>query len=451
MTENKNKLEQKGETPFKNYIFFGIPRISTSIVLTIVDFGILFLYFEGYGLSSLFVGISAMAGKFAIAISQSFLGWQSDKTKTRWGKRKPFMIFGAPMLAISFFLLLLPTIFLGPNPEDLQLFLWLLIWDMVFQFFYGITTPYQSWMAEQFQVQERPKASAWQNIFNYVGTGIALLSTIMILPRILTDFQKTRIINPLFIIILLVFAALVVSLFYMSAFLLPVETVPPVRADLKKDLKLILNDRNFIHVCMMVGIAGLCWSMLTGVMLGYVNIVLQINMLYGAGALALGVVGSLFVWKTIIGKIGKKKALTIIFIWAICVLPFGAILPLLPIKDFTFPTVFLVLIVSSALGGWFLFPYILYSDLAENKEKTGEKDELKAGLYNGFPSILLNIFQAFGWLLIGLILLLPYVPGKDYSWGYLLWAPIGSIILFVALLYLKRFITLDFEWEKKSE
>lgn len=451
MTENKEIIKNETATPFKNYIFFGMPRVSTSVVLTIVDFGILFLYFEGYGLSSLFVGISAMVGKFAIAFSQSYLGWLSDKTKTKFGKRKPYMIIGAPILAISFIFLLLPTIFLGPNPADALLFMWLLIWDVMFQFFYGITTPYQSWMAEQFKVNERPTASAFQNIFNYLGTGIALLS-VMVLPKILADFQKTRIINPLFIGDLFIFAALVISLFYISAFLLPVEKAPPVRMNLRKDLQMIIKDRNFIHVCMMVGIASLCWSMITGIMLGYVNKVLKItNMFFGAGALAIGVVGSLFIWKTIIGKIGKKKALILIFIWAICALPFGAIIPLLPFEDFTIPTVVLVLIISSALGGWFLFPYILYSDLAENNEKTGEKSELKSGLYNGFPSILLNIFQGVGWLLIGSILLLPDAPSRDYSWGYLLWAPIGSIILIVALLYLKKFITLDFDWEKKRK
>jgi len=51
--------------------------------------------------------------------------------------------------------------------------------------------------------------------------------------------------------------------------------------------------------------------------------------------------------------------------------------------------------------------------------------------------------------MLGALLLLPYAPGRDYSWGYLLWAPIGAVILIVALLYTRKFITLDFEWEKE--
>lgn len=445
-------MNETSEAPTKRFIFFGLPRVSTSIVLTIVDFCILFLYFEGYGLSSFYVGISAMVGKLAIAVSQSYLGWLSDKTKTKFGKRKPFMIIGAPILALSFIFLLIPTVFLGSNPETLSLFIWLLIWDVIFQFFYGITTPYQSWMAEQFQVNERPKASAFQNIFNYIGTGIAMLFVLLLVPDILEDFQVTRIIAPTFIILVVLFAVITIALFYTSAFTLPVEAQPPIRMNLVEDFKMILKDRNFLHVCVMIGIASLTWSMITGVMLGYVENVLNFtDTLLPAVFLALGVVGSLFVWKKIIGKLGKKKSLMIIFLWAIITMPFAAVLPLMPFDDFTVPALLLVLIVSAALGGWYLFPYIVYSDLAENNQKTSDKGELKSGLYNGFPSILLNIFQAFGWLLIGSLLLLPNPANRDYSWGYLLWAPIGSIILVIALLYTLKFITLDFSWEKEDK
>lgn len=444
-------MSEPEETPLKNYLLFGMPRISTSIVLTIVDFCILFLYFEGYGLSSLYVGLSAMAGKFAIAISQSFLGWLSDKTKTRFGKRKPYMIFGSPLLAISFTFLLLPTVFLGSNPGDIPMFLWLLIWDVIFQFSYGITTPYQSWMAEQFKVNERPKASAFQNIFNYVGTGIAMLFVLLLVPDILEDYQVTKIIAPLFIMLVILFSIIVIALFNLSAFTLPIEKAPPIRMNFIKDVKeLIVEDRNFINVCVMVGIASLTWSMITGIMLGYVEKVLNFSsILLPAVFLALGVVGSLFAWKKAIDKFGKKKTLTIIFLWGICTLPFAAILPLMPFEDFTVPALILVVIVSAALGGWFLFPYIVYSDLAENCEKKTQKNELKAGLYNGFPSILLNIFQAFGWLMNGIFLLLPIVPDRSYSWGYLIWAPIGSVILIIAFLFTRKFVTLDFEWENE--
>ncbi|MFO8017479.1 MAG: MFS transporter [Promethearchaeia archaeon] len=452
-TNNSDLSSVKEEPPLKNYLLFSMPRASTSIVLTVVDFCILFLYKKGYGLTPFLIGVSLMMGKFAIAISQSTMGWLSDKMDTRLGRRKPFMLIGAPALSISFLLLLLPPIFLGANPVQIDLFIWLLIWDVSFQFFYGfLTTPYQSWMAEQFKVNQRPKASAYQNVFNYLGTGIALLLTMVILPQVLQDFLKTQILDFNFIIILILFAIVTIVLFYLSALFLPKERTEPGEWSFIEDFKKIFEDTNFIHVCLLVGIASLTWSMITGVMLDYVNEVLKLtettHTLLSAAILALGVITALFIWKRVIAKSGKKTALNYILLWAIIVLPFTAILPILPFENFLPPALILVGIVAAALGGWYLFPYIIFADLAENDQKsTGEK-ELKAGLYTGFPSILLNIFQAFGLLLVGSILELPSFPNKGYSWGYLLWGPIGSLILIIALLYLRNFITLDFGWEK---
>ncbi|MHA1292731.1 MAG: MFS transporter [Promethearchaeota archaeon] len=455
---NQDNVDRTTEAPFKKYVFFGMPRIAASIVLTVIDFAIIFLYIEGYGkdfkIFPLLAGIATMCGKFAIAISQFLMGYLSDTTKSqKFGKRKPFMIISAPILAFSFTFLLLPTIFLGKNPDIVVLFLWLLIFDVLFQFFYGsLTTPYQSWMAEQFEVHERPTASAWQNIFNYVGTGIAILFIYNIVPKVMADFAETKVINPLYSFTVIIFALTIVGLFYFSAFSLPVESAPPIEMNLMEDLKGILRDKNYLHVCVMVGIASLTWSMITGIMLGYVEFVLVLeDPMYATAALAVGVVFSLFIWKKIIDKAGKKKSLTIIFIWAIISIPFAGILPLFPFEDFTIPAIILVMIVSASLGGWFLFPYIVYADMAENEQKNRKKDEMKAGLYTGFPSILLNIFQAFGYLLIGIILLAPPLPGKNYSLGYLIWAPIGSIILIIALIYLKKYIILDFDWEEKSD
>ncbi|MGQ4873224.1 MAG: MFS transporter [Promethearchaeia archaeon] len=454
---NNIEIIHEPKAPLGKTILFALPRAAASIVLTVIDFAIFFLYVEGYAkdieIFPLYVGISTFAGKLAIAASQFFMGYLSDGIKTkRLGKRKPFILISAPILAISFSFLLLPSIFLGSNPDIMTLFLWVLIFNVLFQFFYGsLTTPYQSWMAEQFVVNQRPTVAAWQNIFNYIGTAIGVIFVYFIVPSVMADFYITRQISPTYSIFAVTYALIIVILFYITAIFLPVEKTPPIEIDLINDLKELIKDKNYIRVCMLVGISSLTWSMITGLMLGYVEKVLHLkNAIYGAGGLAIGVVCSLFIWKKIIDRVGKKKALTIIFIWAIISLPFAGIVPLFPFEDFTAPAMILVIIISASLGGWFLFPYIIYADLAENNEKTSNENELKAGLYTGFPSILLNIFQAFGYLMIGLILLLPNVPNKDYSFGYLIWAPIGSLILIVALWYLREYITLDFEWEVRE-
>ena len=46
---------------------------------------------------------------------------------------------------------------------------------------------------------------------------------------------------------------------------------------------------------------------------------------------------------------------------------------------------------------------------------------------------------------------LPNVEGKDFSWGFVLWGVWCSIVLFIGLIYIRKFIKLDFDWEKDSE
>jgi len=105
--------------------------------------------------------------------------------------------------------------------------------------------------------------------------------------------------------------------------------------------------------------------------------------------------------------------------------------------------IFIIGVVAS-IGGWNLFPYIIYADLAEDDEKSS--GELKAGLYRGFSSIILNIFQAIGLLFSSIV---SFFIG-DYLF-FIWWGPICSLILIGAYFYSRRFIKVDFEWEHKKE
>ncbi|MFW9937471.1 MAG: hypothetical protein ACFFD5_07460, partial [Candidatus Thorarchaeota archaeon] len=77
---------------------------------------------------------------------------------------------------------------------------------------------------------------------------------------------------------------------------------------------------------------------------------------------------------------------------------------------------------------------------------------LKAGTYTGFPLIILNLFQAIGVLLLGFINELPSinVGSSTYSIGLILWGPICALILLIALIFIIKFIKIDYVWEKQK-
>ena len=443
-------MESEEKASSGKYLLYGMPRLSAAIVLDIVDFGILFLYILVYGLPPILSGIALAIGKLSIAFSQYSMGWLSDKTKTKYGRRKPFMFFYAPLTGIAFICALLPMIFLQ-NPTGILLFVWILIWDAVLQWSYGgLTTPYQSWVSEQFLVHQRPKASAFQNLFGFIGAGIGIVFSLLVFPPLIESFQKTKTVDPTFIILVFAFGSLLIILFYICAFGFPVEKTEGAEMKFTEDLKKVLKDKNFMNVCWLQGIAFLAIGMITPSLIGFATIVLKIEgteFYLTAVSLLVGIMGFLFLWKKLIDKKGKKKTFLIILLTGIIVLPLSLI-GLIPGEINFIITIIWVLAIAAFMGGWYLFPYIWLADLAEDADvRSGEGR--KSGLYAGFPSILLNIFQAIALFITGFLLSLPNVPGKDYSWGYVLWGVWCSGVIIVVYIIAKKLITLDFEWENK--
>ena len=349
-------MESEGKASIGKYLTYGMPRLSAGIALDIVDFGILFLYITAYGLHPILSGLALAVGKLSIAAGQFLMGWLSDSTKTKYGRRKPFMIFFAPLTAIAFICALLPMIFLQ-NPGYIVLFIWILIWDAMFQFSYGgLTTPYQSWVAEQFIVNERPKASAFQNLFGIIGVGIGIVFTLLVFPPLVVSFQKTGAIDLTFIILIIAFALLLIALFYTCAYVLPVETIEGAQMSFIEDLKKIFKDKNFMNVCWLQAIAFLAIGMITSIILGFVTLVLQFGtteMMIVAVILLLGVMVFLFMWKKLIDIKGKKTTFTLILFAGVLILPLTLVGLLPGHVGFLFGIIF-VLGIAMVLGGYYL-------------------------------------------------------------------------------------------------
>lgn len=446
---NQTEGIQRSETTYLRKFNFSLPRLPSAIVLGIEGFVLFALYYLGYGVPSILVGFAQSMGFLSIAAGQFLLGWISDAKYTKWGRRKPWVIIFSPLLGISFIFLMLPGLVLPDLSNKTLLFYWLLIWDIVFRFSYSLTTVYQAWMAEQFPVQERPAVSQMQNTMNYIGNAIMLIFGLLIFTpafTVISSYIPSSVLYPI-----LIFGIFVIIIYILIVFTMPTEPNFKMDSSIFKNLITIVKNKNYMSIVLMQGIASFAWSIITTVMLTFIESVLGLSGLsyyIVAVCLVIGFIITLYVWRKNIQRMGKKRALLLLFLFAIILLP-TSLIGLIPIATNIIFGIIFILIIAASLAGWSLFPYIYYADLAEDDEKrTGE---LKAGIYTGFPSILLNIFQAFGPLIIGAILMLPdiTVGTLTYSFGLVLWGPICSLILIATYFYTKRYVTLDFEWEAK--
>ncbi|HMF34560.1 MAG TPA: MFS transporter [Candidatus Lokiarchaeia archaeon] len=429
---------------------FGFPRLGSALLLGIVGFATFNLYTVGYGLAEFWVGTALSLGYVSIAFSQFFFGWISDRWYTRWGRRKPWVVVLAPVSVFSFIALLLPGMFIQNASKDVLL-VWLIVWDVLFEMAYSLTTPYGAWMAELFTIEERPKTNQIQNIFNFIGYAIMVVFTFIVLTNFTSQLQiNPGVLPPIFVWSCIIFAVVFLVSYYVVIFLMPTEAPPKTKPNLLNNLKNIAQNKNYLFVVFLQGIASLGWIIISTVMLSYTQIVLAFGTLQyilAGVTLLVGIFIFLYLWRKVIAKKGKKKGILLVFTVG-SIIMCCSLLGLVPFST-TLPFGLLFIAgIALSLGGWYMISGIWYADLAEDDEK--KTDEMKAGLYGGFPSIALNLFQALGTFILGVVTSLPkiMVGTLSFSIGYVLWGPISAVFLVMAYFYSKRFVTLDYEWQK---
>ncbi len=301
------ELVPKNNVPVKkwNLQFYGMPRFGASLILTLRDFVTLFLYTEVFALSGVYTGLGIFFSYITIAMSQFLMTSISDRTNTRWGRRRPYILFGTPILVISFFMLFTPLLFLGKYPEELTLFLWLVVFKCTFEWCYGmVTSPYQAMMPEITSVTERPRASQWQNIFAMLGVGVGTVITLVGLTGLTDPIKTTREMSLPFIAIFLICAIVTWVLFFIFTTRMPKENPKFVaRESFWKNLKEVWQNKNFIRVTLFQGIASLTWAMVMAIIFGYIKEVLHFaGILYYIAAVALlfGIMIFLGMWRKFI-------------------------------------------------------------------------------------------------------------------------------------------------------
>jgi len=447
---SKDNIIEREKSKSSKFFLFGIPYFSTSIVMGFADLSLAALYILAYQVSPFLVGFALGMGKLTIAASQFFFGWISDAKYTRWGRRKPYLIILSPILGISFIFLLLPSLVIDISDSGAT-FLWLLLVYQVFNFSYAVTTPFGAWMVEQFRVEERPKAAQFQTTFDIFGVGASAIFSMIIMTDSISKMQANPLVVPLdFFYSVIAFGVILIVIFYLVSFLMPTEPHFKIESSIFQYLKVVTKNKNFLLVILMVGIASLAWTQVSALILLFMEVVLVFEStiyIIAAAVFLMGIILFLYIWRILLRKVGKKRSLLYDLIAAIIFLPL-TLLALIPMEStFIFGLIF-VLGIAGIFSGWQIFQYIMIPDISEDDEKrTGE---LKAGTYRGIPSIPLNVFQAIGLVIMGSLLELPSITvgTSTFSIGYVIWGPICSLILIVTYLYAKKYIQIDFDWEK---
>lgn len=87
--------------PIRTKLGFGICDLGGNLFFTALGFWSLNYLTDVVGLAAALAGTAVMIGKLWDAVTDPMMGFISDRTRTRWGRRRPYLLFGSIPLLLS--------------------------------------------------------------------------------------------------------------------------------------------------------------------------------------------------------------------------------------------------------------------------------------------------------------------------------------------------------------
>lgn len=154
-------------TSTRHLLAYALPSIPLSMLGMMIV-----VYMPQFYAAEIGLGLAALGGVFFIgrlwdAVIDPLVGNWSDRTRSRWGRRKPWIALGLPLMMISFYFFTMP-------PENVSVG-YLLIVTLVFYVAYTLVNiPYLSWGAELSRnYGERTRINGYRETGTMIGVILA--------------------------------------------------------------------------------------------------------------------------------------------------------------------------------------------------------------------------------------------------------------------------------------
>jgi len=375
--------------PLRIRLAYAMPAFALAIIGIPVYVYIPKFYTDVVGIDIAVAGALLFGVRIFDALTDPLMGTISDRTRSRLGRRRPYIIVGGVLIAIALFFLFNPP---AAGPEFGTL--WFAVWIYaLFLFWTVVTVPYESLGPEiTFDYNARTSLFAWRDGFLIVGTLTAAASPALIQTIFQTGTGPEGARNQFFWISMF-YAPLVVA---MCAWcVVAVRERHPVTAASTvafwRDYRSIIGNRPFMILLAAYTISAVGSNLPATLILYYVQYVLGSNradlflLLYFATGILL-----LPAWVRLAHRFGKKE--TWIAAMAVNTGAFTGVFFLGPGDT----TAYAIMVVISGIGfgATLALPSAIQADVIDYDElHTGRRRE---GQYIGLWSIAKKLSAALG-------------------------------------------------------
>ena len=272
------------------------------------------LFLHPYYAGELGLGLAAISTVLLISrmtdfITDPLMGWISDHTNSRFGRRRPFIVLGLPVMLFGIYKLFMPE-----PPVDIW---YMLIWNMVVYLGWTIMVlPYGAWGAELTDnYMDRARITASRQVWTIAGL-IGASVVIWFFQEVLDSPGSGEVLMGIGMTLLVMFPVSVAILL----FLVPEREVslPPKRQAWWRELSSMLSIgpfRRMLYVALAIVIGE---ASRHAVLVFFMNDVLEAGDKIGRTFILYYLMGvaAIPLWQRLARKYGKHRSLAIAMTWS---------------------------------------------------------------------------------------------------------------------------------------
>ncbi len=171
-------MEKKQKLSFWTKLIYGTGDLGFSMNNSIIAAYFPIFMMDVIGISPGLVAIILFVGRSWDYVNDPIIGFLSDRTRTRWGRRRPFLLFGALPFALSFILL-----WLSPNFSQTGLIIYYSVGYIIYEAMATIVyMPYYALTPELTEdYDERTQLTSFRMLFNILGSLTAYIFPMMVI------------------------------------------------------------------------------------------------------------------------------------------------------------------------------------------------------------------------------------------------------------------------------
>ncbi|MBB3188721.1 MFS transporter [Microbacter margulisiae] len=386
----------------KEKIGYGFGDFASSMFWKIFTMYLLFFYTDVFGLPAAAVGTMFLVTRFWDTIFDPVVGIISDRTESKWGKFRPYLLWGAlPFGIIGTLMFITPSF--GSSGKLIYAYITYTLMMMVYS---TINVPYASLLGViSSNPKERNSLSSYRMVFAFIGSFVALL----LIDPLVQFFKQIHHGNiQLGWTMGVMTIAVLCILFFWGCFALTKERIQPISEktrSLKADIKDLIANRPW-WILLGAGISALIFNSIRDgaavyyfkyyvnkdnmVQMPFVNLSLTLTTLYLVLGQAANILGIILVTplSTVIGKKGvylsSMAVATVLSIFFFFLSPHSIALMMI-----------LQFFISICAGSIFPLLWSMYADIADFSE--WKNNRRATGLIFSSSSM----SQKFGWAIGG--------------------------------------------------